>query len=83
MMKTVCLPAETWAKITRRLTFEVGADYASRQWAGLIQEQTDGGLKVRATRGGTNVTLKAPKGGDLRCVVEALAGKRIDGSEVA
>lgn len=75
MMKTVCLPAETWAKITRRLTAEVGADDASRQWAALIQEQASGGLKVRATHGGMAVTLKAPKGGDLRGVVEALTRK--------
>lgn len=74
MMKTVCLPAETWAKITRRLTVEVGADDDSRQWAALIQEQAAGGITVRATRGGMTVRMKAPKGGDLRGVLERLAG---------
>lgn len=65
MFKTVSLPADTWAKITRRLTAEVGADDASRQWAAAITEQTSGAVKVRAVRGG-GVELKAGKGGDLR-----------------
>lgn len=46
MFKTVSLPAETWAKITRRLTAEVGADDASRVWAGAITEQTSGAVKA-------------------------------------
>lgn len=42
MFKTVYLPAETWAKIVRRLTLEVGADDESRKWGDLIHEQTSG-----------------------------------------
>lgn len=65
MFKTVSLPADLWAKITRRLTVEVGADDESRRWASAITEQTSGAVKVRAMRGGA-VELKAGKGGDLR-----------------
>jgi len=64
MFKTVSLPAETWVKIVRRLTAEVGADDASRVWAGAITEQTSGAVKVSATR--SSVSFKAGKGGDLR-----------------
>jgi hypothetical protein len=66
MFKTVSLPAETWALIVRRLTVEVGADDASRQLATQITDQTTGAMKVKATRGGTNVQITAGKGGDLR-----------------
>lgn len=69
MFKTVSLPAETWAKIVRRLTVEVGADDASRLLADEITAQTSGKLKVKATRGGTNVQLTAGKGGDLRKLI--------------
>lgn len=62
--KTVSLPADTWAKIVRRLTAEVGADDASRVWADAIKEQTGGAVKVRVT--GRSVEFKAGKGGDLR-----------------
>lgn len=65
MFKTVSLPAETWAKITRRLTVEVGADDESRRLAAAITEQTSGAVSVKAGRGGS-VSLKAGKGGDLR-----------------
>ena len=41
----------------------------------LKKEQANGGLRVRATHGGRAVTLKAPKGGDLRGVAEALYRK--------
>lgn len=64
MFKTVSLSAETWAKIVRRLTTEVGADDASRVWAGAITEQTSGAVKVKATK--STVHFKAGKGGDLR-----------------
>jgi hypothetical protein len=64
MFKTVSLPAGTWDKIVRRLTVEVGADDASREWAGSIQEQASGTVKVRVT--GSSVQFKAGKGGDLR-----------------
>lgn len=63
MFKTVSLPADTWVKIVRRLTAEVGADDASREWAGAITEQTNGAVKVRVT--GRSVHFKAGKGGDL------------------
>ncbi len=62
--KTVSLPADTWQKIVRRLTVEVGADDASRLLADQITEQTSGSVKVRAT--GRTVSFKAGKGGDLR-----------------
>jgi hypothetical protein len=64
MFKTVSLPTETWEKIVRRLTAEVGADDASRRWAGAIAEQTSGAVKVRATS--RSVQFKAGKGADLR-----------------
>lgn len=64
MFKTVSLPAATWDKIVRRLTVEVGADDTSREWAGAIQEQASGAVKVRVT--GSSVQFKAGKGGDLR-----------------
>ena len=64
--KTVSLPSDTWAKVVRRLTAEVGADDESRKWASLIQEQTSGAVRVSTSRGGSTVRLKAPKGGDLR-----------------
>jgi hypothetical protein len=60
MLKTVSLPAETWAKIVRRLTAEIGADDASRVWAGAITEQTSGAVKVSTTR--SSVSFKAGKG---------------------
>lgn len=47
MFKTVSLPAATWDKIVRRLSAEVGADDASRVWAAMIQEQTNGAVKVK------------------------------------
>lgn len=64
MFKTVSLPADTWQKIVRRLTVEVGADDASRLLAGMITEQIDGSVKVRATK--NSVQFTAGKGGDLR-----------------
>ena len=64
MFKTVSIPAETWDKIVRRLSVEVGANDESRQWARLITEQTSGAVKVRTT--GRSISLKAGKGGDLR-----------------
>ncbi len=74
-MKTVCLPDATWAALTRQLTVAVGSDDRSRELAALITEQTSGRMTVRPAKGGANVTLRAGKGGDLRGVVEALAGK--------
>lgn len=64
MFKTVSLPAEMWAKIVLRLTAEVGADDASRLWAGAITEQVSGDVKVSVTR--SSIQFKAGKGGDLR-----------------
>lgn len=61
MFKTVSLPAEMWAKIVRRLTVEVGADDASRRWAGAITEQTSGAVRVCATGAGVR-----PKAGNTR-----------------
>jgi hypothetical protein len=65
MFKTVSLPADTWAKIVRRLTAEVGADDESRRWADMLTEQITGLVSVKALRSGS-VSLKAGKGGDLR-----------------
>ncbi len=62
--KTVSLPSDVWAKINRRITVEVGADDESRKWAGMIDEQVKGSVKVKATRG--SVEVRAPRGGDLR-----------------
>ena len=76
-MKTVCLPDDTWIAIVRRLTAQVGADDTSRRWAALITEQTSARMTVRSTKGG-GVMLRAGKGGDLRGVVEAMAGKKFD-----
>ena len=64
MFKTVSLPASAWEKIVRRLTVEVGADDASREWAGAIKEQISGAVKVHVTS--SSVQFKAGKGGDLR-----------------
>lgn len=65
-MKTVTLPEDVWAKITRRLTVEVGANDESRRWAQMIEEQTRGAVQVKVGRGGRSVSLKAGEGGDLR-----------------
>jgi hypothetical protein len=72
MMKAVTLPAATWDAICAALD-----DAASvKDFAAMIREQTSGKLKVRAIRGGANVTLTAPKGGDLRGVIEAMTGHK-------
>ena len=60
MFKTVSLTAETWVKIVRRLTVEMGANDDSRVWADAITEQTSGSVT------GRSVTLSAGRGGDLR-----------------
>lgn len=64
MFKTVSLPADTWAKLVRKLTVEVGSDDESRKLAGAITEQINGSVKVRATS--KAVHFKAGPGGDLR-----------------
>jgi hypothetical protein len=73
MMKTVCLPEATWRSICALV--EVSPVEEDHRFAGMILEQLSGAVKVRATRGGMGVTLKAPKGGDLRGVIETLSGK--------
>ena len=67
-MKAVTLPESTWDEICVALE---GSSHAT-----LIREQVHGGVRVRATRGGAVVSIKAPKGGDLRGVVEALSGAK-------
>jgi hypothetical protein len=62
-MKTVTLPAETWAKLVRRLTVEVGANDESRAWARAIEEQASGAVIVKVSRSGIRL---ATKNGDLR-----------------
>ena len=64
MLKNVSLPVNTWAKIVRRLTAEVGADDESRKLANAITEQISGAVKVRATGG--SMQFKSGQGGDLR-----------------
>ena len=71
MMKTVCLPDATWRSICALVDASPVAE--DHRFADCIREQLSGAVKVRATRSGGVVTLKAPKGGDLRGVLEALA----------
>ena len=70
--KSVALLESHWGAVCA--TLELGND-ADKRNAAMIREQLSGAVKVTATRG--TVTMKAPRGGDLRgaIVADHLTGK--------
>lgn len=60
--KNVALPSDTWVQVIGSLQ-ALGTEAAIRQ-AGLIREQVDGEISVKATT--KSVRISAKRGGDIR-----------------